>query len=143
MTDINHPDSAAARTEADGISYRGLAWALTILTILTLLCYLVIVGFYKFMESRAVAEDTNRAPLAAAPAEPAIVDGRVESGSTAPVPPLLVGEPVNLRNFLAHEDQVLTTYGWVDQNAGVVRLPIERAKELLLQRGLPSREPQR
>jgi hypothetical protein len=30
-------------------------------------------------------------------------------------------------------------YGWVDQRAGVGHVPIERAKELLLQRGLPSR----
>jgi hypothetical protein len=34
---------------------------------------------------------------------------------------------------------MLTTYGWMDQNAGVVRLPIERAKELILERGLPVR----
>lgn len=37
------------------------------------------------------------------------------------------------------EDQLLHSYGWVDQNAGVVRIPIERAMDLLLQRGLPTR----
>jgi len=143
MTDINHPDSGPARTEGDGIQYKGLAWSIIILTIVTLLCYAVVAGLYKVLESRAKAGDTNRAPLAAAPAQPAIVDGRVESGSSAPVPPLLVDEPINLKNFRSHEDQMLTTYGWVDQNAGVVRLPIERAKDLLLERGLPVREPQR
>jgi hypothetical protein len=30
------------------------------------------------------------------------------------------------------EERLLTTYGWVDPAKGVVRLPIERAKELLL-----------
>ena len=90
MMDINHPDSGNARTEGDGIHYRGLAWSMIILTIVTLICYAVIVGLYKFMESRAKAGDTNRAPLAAAPVQPSIVDGRLESGSTAPVPPLLV-----------------------------------------------------
>ena len=34
---------------------------------------------------------------------------------------------------------MLTTYGWVDKNAGTVRIPIDRAKELLLERGLPVR----
>ncbi len=31
------------------------------------------------------------------------------------------------------------SYGWVDQPAGVVRIPIDRAMELLAQRGLPTR----
>ncbi len=143
MKDINHPDSGTVRTEGDGVHYRGLAWSMIILTILTLVCYAIVVGLFKFMESRAVAGDTDRAPLAAAPVQPTIVDGRVESGSMAPVPSLLVNEPVNLEKFRSHEEQMLTTYGWVDQNAGVVRLPIERAKDLLLERGLPVREPQR
>jgi hypothetical protein len=33
----------------------------------------------------------------------------------------------------------LVGYGWVDREAGIVRLPIERAMELLLERGLPTR----
>jgi hypothetical protein len=52
----------------------------------------------------------------------------------------LVTEPMNLKNFRAHEEEILTTYGWVDQNAGIVRLPIEDAKALLLKQGLPVRE---
>jgi len=32
---------------------------------------------------------------------------------------------------------VLAGYGWVDEKAGVVRIPIEQAKALLLRRGLP------
>jgi hypothetical protein len=31
----------------------------------------------------------------------------------------------------------LTTYGWVDRKAGVVRIPIQRAIEVALKRGLP------
>jgi hypothetical protein len=36
-------------------------------------------------------------------------------------------------------DEQLHSYGWVDEQAGVVRIPIEDAKRLLLQRGLPTR----
>jgi hypothetical protein len=35
--------------------------------------------------------------------------------------------------------RLLLGYHWVDQNAGVVQIPIERAMDLLAQRGLPSR----
>jgi len=34
---------------------------------------------------------------------------------------------------------MLSTYGWVDNNGGVVRIPIARAKSLRLERGLPVR----
>lgn len=140
MKDINHLHPEDVRTEGDGISYKGLAWSMIILTIITLFCYAFVVGMFKWMESRAVDNDAPRSPLAAAPVQPTIVDGRVVGGSTAPVPSLLVNEPVNLQTFRSHEEEILTTYGWVDQNAGIVRLPIDRAKALLLERGIAVRE---
>ncbi len=44
-----------------------------------------------------------------------------------------------LQQLRSHEDQLLNTYGWIDQKAGTVHIPIDRAMDLLLQRGLPSR----
>ena len=35
------------------------------------------------------------------------------------------------------EDLLLENYSWVDQQQGTVRIPIERAMELIVQRGLP------
>jgi hypothetical protein len=37
----------------------------------------------------------------------------------------------------AREDLLLNNYSWVDESQGKVRIPIERAMELLAQRGLP------
>ncbi len=37
----------------------------------------------------------------------------------------------------AREDLLLDNYSWVDQSKGTVRIPIERAMELIAQRGLP------
>ncbi len=39
----------------------------------------------------------------------------------------------------AAEDQVLNSYRWIDQSAGIVGLPIDRAMDLVAQRGLPVR----
>jgi hypothetical protein len=36
------------------------------------------------------------------------------------------------------EDTRLQTYGWVDRSAGLVRIPIDQASQLLLEQGLPS-----
>jgi len=57
-----------------------------------------------------------------------------------PEPRLQTNPRQDLRDLRAHEDQVLTTYGWVDKSAGIVRIPIEDAMKLVVQRGLPARE---
>src|SRR5262249_32276683 len=37
------------------------------------------------------------------------------------------------------QQQALTTYGWVDQHTGVVRVPVDQAMKTLLAHGLPVR----
>src|SRR5437016_5160302 len=54
-----------------------------------------------------------------------------------PSPDVNSGEA--LRNLRATENAQLNTYGWVDRKNGVIRIPIERAMDLLLERGLPVR----
>jgi hypothetical protein len=43
------------------------------------------------------------------------------------------GRAARLADLRAREQTEQTTYGWVDQKAGVVRLPIDRAMQLTLQ----------
>lgn len=57
---------------------------------------------------------------------------------TPPPPPRLEttnGETLAAQRAL--ENDILNNYTWADEAAGAVRLPIERAIELTLQRGLP------
>jgi hypothetical protein len=56
-----------------------------------------------------------------------------------PSPALQVTPRRDLRQYLNSQDATLNSYGWVDQKAGVVRIPIDRAMDLLLQKGLPVR----
>ena len=54
--------------------------------------------------------------------------------------PQLQKTPIpDLKAVRAAEDQVLTSYGWVDQPKGVVRIPIAQAMDLLVKKGLPVR----
>jgi hypothetical protein len=43
--------------------------------------------------------------------------------------------------YLLHqgEDEKLMSYGWVDKDGGVTRIPIDRAMDVMLQRGFPAR----
>lgn len=55
-------------------------------------------------------------------------------------PQLQVNGASELRTMREAEERTLNTYGWVDPQAGTVRIPIERAMEILAQKGLPARQ---
>jgi|DewCreStandDraft_4_1066084.scaffolds.fasta_scaffold04286_9 hypothetical protein len=57
-----------------------------------------------------------------------------------PPAPRLQPAPVkDLLELRAWEDSQLHHYGWVDKANGIARIPIERAIEILAERGLPAR----
>ena len=58
-----------------------------------------------------------------------------------PEPRLQTNPRQDLKDLRAAEDDTLKSYRWVDRNAGVVRIPVDEAIRLTLQRGLPSRQP--
>jgi hypothetical protein len=62
-----------------------------------------------------------------APAEPI--------SKPAGVPELDSNQRGNLRVLREREREVLTEYAWVDPNAGIARIPIKRAIEILAERG--------
>ncbi len=64
----------------------------------------------------------------------AATQGRIEP----PAPRLQVDPALDIYEFRAAQERLLTTYGWVDEQAGVVRIPIARAIDLLAERGLPA-----
>ncbi len=48
--------------------------------------------------------------------------------------------PAELAQVRAETDRALTEYGWVDRDAEIVHIPIERAIDLALERGFPVRK---
>lgn len=61
-------------------------------------------------------------------------------GRREPPEPRLQTHPVDdLRALHAAEDAALGESAWVDEDAGIMRIPIERAMDLLVERGLPAR----
>jgi hypothetical protein len=89
-----------------------------------LLTLVVVFGLYKFMAKARSAE----APFPTMKEE------------QKPPEPRIQPEPrLDVWKFQAETDAKLNSYGWVDQKAGVARIPIGRAIELLSQRGLPAR----
>jgi hypothetical protein len=57
-----------------------------------------------------------------------------------PPAPRLQGNPgVELMQFKQEELAQLNHYGWIDKGAGIARIPIERAMDILARTGLPER----
>ena len=56
-----------------------------------------------------------------------------------PEPRLQTNPRQDLKDLRDAEHEVLNGYWWVDRNAGIVRIPIDEAMKLTLQRGLPAR----
>lgn len=61
----------------------------------------------------------------------------VPRGNDFPEPRLQIRPGDDLAKLQARDEAELNSYGWIDKPAGVVRIPIERAMQLLVERGLP------
>lgn len=121
------PDASAGHEERD-VTARPIALAaLGLAAIVVLVCILMqlLLNFYAARQSRLTAPAS---PLAGT------------YGMKQPPEPRLQTAPLDdLQALRAREDAALHGYAWVDRQAGVVRIPIERAIEVLADRGLPAR----
>jgi len=115
------------------ISFAGLAAAVV-------LVYFVALGLYGYLDRYTESHEPAQNPLA----QKANVDTRLtnavdaaaEVKSNFPQPRLEQNERMEINEFRLHEEKTLASYGWVDEKAGVVRIPIDRAMQLTAQRGL-------
>ncbi len=93
----------------------------------------------KFFNSEANARDPQRSPLSLPATNMPPTTLTSPTFGSAPEPQLLTNEPANLDQFRQPLREQLHGYAWVDEKAGVARIPIGEAKRLLAERGLPVR----
>jgi hypothetical protein len=137
MSEETKHEHAEERYEQQDLSAQGVLAFLVSLIVGGIVVYFVIWGFYHFMEARQRAHQPPPNPLV----KQVETDTRIVSPGEIrqfPEPRLETNERVEIKDFRLKEEQTLNSYAWVDQKAGVVRIPIERAMQLLAQRGLPT-----
>jgi hypothetical protein len=71
-----------------------------------------------------------------------IVTPTVPAPDMSPAPDLQVASTRDYQEMRAAEEAQLHSYRWVDREAGIAAIPIERAMELLASRGMPAPKPQ-
>ncbi len=84
---------------------------------------LVVVPLFWFYARRETAAQPERATVLKASPPPGVFPRLVES------------EPRALAEFRAREDVLLGSYGWIDKDGGLARMPIEEAIRIVGQRG--------
>ena len=88
----------------------------------------VVWSLYAYLANREATGAMSEFPLAAG-----------QQLRLPPEPRLQTDPREDLRVLKQAEDDALKSYGWIDKNAGVVRIPIDQAMKLTLERGLPVR----
>jgi hypothetical protein len=121
--------------EQEDLSSRIALYFLAGLVLVGLVVYLIVFGMYRFLDSYERAHQPPLSPMATPQADTRTVTH--EDTQTFPHPRLEENERTQLRQFIEDQDRKLATYDWLDKDRGTVRIPIDRAMELIEQRGLP------
>ncbi|OFW11631.1 MAG: hypothetical protein A3F69_06365 [Acidobacteria bacterium RIFCSPLOWO2_12_FULL_66_10] len=122
----NPPGAQHEHTDIDpAIGYRFALW----LSVAMLISVGIVYGTFWFFEgqARGASEAAQKYPLAV---------GQVKE---PPLPNLQKQPFKDIFQLRQAEAAQLGSYGVVDREAGVVHIPIDRAMELMLQRGFPAR----
>ncbi|MDA1044560.1 MAG: hypothetical protein O3C57_04980 [Verrucomicrobia bacterium] len=96
-----------------------------ILTVVVVVSFIIVRLTFSAMQKDI---DHNTAPLPV----------MFESDVLPPAPRLRINGKMKLATLHAYEKELLNSYEWVDKDLGLVRIPLARAKQILLeQKGAP------
>jgi len=153
MPDRQHPHyddldiiNVETQHEKSDVNVRALLWTIGISLVIGVISYVAIWYMFRFLEGRQRRAVRAQAPLtqmqrpadASVPKDQPLLQpfpGKEPDGEV--MLPFRDTPVVDLVRLRLTEKRALTTYGWVDQQKGIVRIPIEEAKRLALQRGFP------
>lgn len=99
------------------------------LAVMIALVGLIVYGAFQYLAKHTATGDRSN-PMS------------VGDSQIPPEPRIEEHAAIGIQQLHAQEDRTLSTYGWVDKKGGVVRIPIDRAMALQLERGFPTRKEQ-
>lgn len=117
------------RHEASDVEPRPIIRLSLVVGVVLTLTVIALLPLFSFYDKSAARQDRPPAPLAPA-----------ERGREFPYPRLQTQPFADVRQLRAQEKVLLDSYGWVDQDARIVRIPVAEAMKLTAERGLPARD---
>jgi hypothetical protein len=139
--EMNHGHSGhETEFEREDLSTRGVFAFMIGLAIVGVVIYFIIIGMYSFLDKYERSQMATASPLVTSKGAMSRVvtqDYMDQQFKENGAPMLEKDEGIDLRKDLVNQENQLNSYGWVDEKDGVAHIPIERAMELTVQRGLP------
>jgi hypothetical protein len=127
-------DGADALHEPNTVNIPGVVKFLIWLSVAVMVVALLMWGLLHYFDKRKAQEAPPPSPLAP--------EARLPPEPRLQGAPGSVSSPAeDIRRFREQEDQTLNSYGWIDQQRGIIRIPIEQAKKLIEQKGFPATPP--
>jgi hypothetical protein len=135
-TQHGNPQGHGAIEQQD-LSPRTILYFLLILGVSIIVSIVILRGVFVFLDKHERASQPAVNPLITNVPEDTRHVAPHYPQTVFPEPKLEEDERTQLNGILLEQENTLNSYGWVNQQQGIVRIPIERAIDLLAQRGLP------
>lgn len=127
--------------EQEDLSPLGVMYFMGGLAVVGVFIYFIVAGMYRYLDHYDLTHQPPANPMAVGtdidPHTMTRDQIKDKAEATFPKPVLEYSEQTQYIDELKRQDEMLSSYDWVDQQNGVVRIPINRAMDLLAERGLP------
>src|SRR3954447_19039114 len=125
--------------ETSDVDVRGILWFVVIFVAFAVVTHVLLYFLFRYFthEFRGdiqPARTAIKAP-AAMPQTPRLQPFPQKDQRGSAIAPYASTPVVDMVEMHESEEQALKNPGWVDKQKGIVRIPIERAKQLVVQRG--------
>jgi hypothetical protein len=117
----NHNNGIGHETKEVSVPF--VFGSLFALIIGTFLVSLLVIGIFQFFKATYHPDRAAKQSVQQIPPEPRIAEHPAEE----------------LQSIRSREDHILSTYALIDKDRGIVRVPIDKAIDMLAAKGLPTR----
>ncbi|MBA3322574.1 MAG: hypothetical protein H0T45_14165 [Pyrinomonadaceae bacterium] len=140
--DVSHITNPDVSHETTDVRVKPIAWFVFGLFVFGVIVCVSMFGLFRIFEARAKADERPASPLARTgeerlPPEPRLqaAPGFGVTGEDGQRVDLSLKEPQSEYRVIRQQwEQELKNYGWADEGTGRVRVPIDEAKKMFLQR---------
>ena len=146
MRDDRHPtysgeafQNVETSHEKSDVDVRALMWFVVIFVIFGFVTHIFLWLLFKFYvrlerhpSQNAPALTAMQRPAEAAPTQPLLQPFPTKDKTAEVQPPYVLTPVADMERMISDTNAVLNNYGWVDQQKGIVHIPIEEAKKRVL-----------
>jgi hypothetical protein len=138
--DVVNPETHHEKSDVD---VRALLWFVVIFIAFAIVTHVGLWIMFKFYAELARGKTNTPLTMIATPADlsvpqqPRLQPFPMKGRNGEMQSPTDATPPVDMETMRRQEEQALHKPGWIDQQKGIVRVPIDIAKRIVVQQGLP------